>query len=257
MTTDLKNPFDLTDKNIIITGASSGLGRQCAIQCSYSGAGVIICGRNHTRLEETLALMAPGKHSIIESDLEVYSSYEDLVNSVVVTHGSINGFVHSAGAELTLPLTSMKPKHYEKLFRINVISGFEIVRFLIRKRAIAQSGASFVFIASIMGILGQTGKIGYCSSKGAVISGVKAMALELAPQNIRVNSILPAVCKTKMTEDFFANLTEEAQQQVIKMHPMGLGEPDDVANAAIYLLSDASKWVTGSELVVDGGYSAH
>ena len=257
MNNDPENPFSLKGQNIVITGASSGLGRQCAIRCSCSGAGVIICGRNRARLEETISLMGTGEHAIIEADLEDYTAYEDLVNSVVTTFGNINGFVHSAGTELTLPLTSMKPKHYEKLFRINVISGFEIAKLLIRKRAIAHTGASIVFIASIMGALGQVGKIGYCSSKGAVISGVKAMALELASQNIRVNSILPAVCKTKMAEELFDNLTEEAQKQIIKMHPLGLGDPDDVALAVVYLLSNASRWVTGSELIVDGGYSAH
>lgn len=251
-----KNPFSLRGKKILITGASSGLGRQCAIQCSNSGADVIISGRNRLRLEETINLMTPGKHTIIEADLEDYASYENIVNSVISAFGKIDGFVHSAGAELTLPVVSMKPKYYEKLFKVNVISGFDIVRFLIRESAIAPSGASFVFIASIMGALGQAGKIGYCSSKGAVVSGVKALALELASKKIRVNSILPAVCKTKMSEELFANLTEEAQNNVLKMHPLGFGDPDDIAFATVYLLSDAAKWITGSGLFVDGGYSA-
>jgi NAD(P)-dependent dehydrogenase (short-subunit alcohol dehydrogenase family) len=256
MESNQQNPFGLSGKKILITGASSGLGRQCAVQCSKSGADVIISGRNRSRLEDTISLMASGDHDLIEDDLEDYFSYEKIVNSTISIHGKIDGFIHSAGVELTLPVTSMKPKHYEKLFKINVISGFEIAKFLIKKKAIGTNGASFVFIASIMGTMGQIGKIGYCSSKGAVVSGVKALALELASQKIRVNSILPAVCKTKMSEELFSNLTEVAQNHLLDMHPLGLGDPNDVAFAAIYLLSDASKWITGTSLTVDGGYSA-
>jgi NAD(P)-dependent dehydrogenase (short-subunit alcohol dehydrogenase family) len=251
----LQNPFTLNGKKILITGASSGLGRQCAIRCSNSGATLIITGRDKTRLMETFGEMLPGKHSVIEADLSDFDSYETLLAGVIKDYGQIDGFIHSAGVELTLPINMMKPKHYQSLFNINVIAGFEICKVLLKRKALSKN-ASLVFIASIMGVLGQPGKIGYCSSKGALIAGVKAMALEFAQYEIRVNSILPAVCKTKMTEKFLSNLTEEAREKVLKMHPMGLGEPDDVALAAVYLLSGASRWITGSELVVDGGYSA-
>ena len=251
----LKNPFTLKGKKILITGASSGLGRQCAIRCSSSEATTIITGRDKTRLMQTFNDLLPGKHSFIEADLSDYDSYENFLSDAIKDYGKIDGFVHAAGVELTLPLNMTKPKHYQALFNINVISGFELCRILLKRKYLSQN-ASLVFIASIMGILGQPGKIGYCSTKGALVNGVKAMALELVPYGIRVNSILPAVCKTKMTEEFLTNLTEEAREKVLKMHPMGLGEPDDVALAAVYLLSDASRWITGSGLVIDGGYSA-
>ena len=251
----LQNPFTLNGKKILITGASSGLGRQCAIRCSNSGATLIITGRDKTRLMQTFGEMLPGKHSLIEADLSDFDSYESLLAGVIKDYGQIDGFIHSAGVELTLPVNMMKPKHYQSLFNINVIAGFEICKVLLKRKSLSKN-ASLVFIASIMGVLGQPGKIGYCSSKGALIAGVKAMALELAQYGIRVNSILPAVCKTKMTEELLSNLTDEAREKVLKMHPMGLGEPDDVALAAVYLLSGASRWITGSELVVDGGYSA-
>ena len=116
--------------------------------------------------------------------------------------------------------------------------------------------SSFIFIASVRGFLGKPGAIGYCSSKGALISGMKAMALELARKGIRVNSISPAIVETEMTKKLFENIPAESKQEIEKMHPLGFGKPDDVANACIYLLSNASKWVTGTNLILDGGYSA-
>jgi NAD(P)-dependent dehydrogenase (short-subunit alcohol dehydrogenase family) len=250
-----RNPFTLEGKNILITGASSGLGRQCAIRCSYSGANVIITGRDKLRLSKTEEELMPGNHRSFEADLSDFDSYPVILSEAVKEFGMIDGFIHSAGVEMTLPINMMKPKHYQSLFNINVIAAFELSRLLLKNKYLAPN-ASLVFIASVMSILGQPGKIGYCSSKGALISGVRAMSLELAPLRIRVNSILPAVCQTKMTEEMLENLTEEARERVLSMHPLGLGVPDDVALAAVYLLSNAAGWITGSGLVVDGGYSA-
>jgi NAD(P)-dependent dehydrogenase (short-subunit alcohol dehydrogenase family) len=255
MAASTKNPFTLKGKKILITGASSGLGRQCAIRCSYSGASVILTGRNEIRLNQTFKDLSVGNHSYFEADLSDYGSYEKKITDMLDDFGTIDGFIHAAGIEMTLPLNMMKPKHFQNLFNVNVISGFELCRILLVKRYLSKN-SSLVFIASVMGILGQSGKIGYCSSKGALVNGVKAMALEFASQGIRVNSIIPAICKTKMSEELLSNLTEEARENIIKMHPLGIGDPDDVALAAVYLLSNASKWITGSGLLVDGGYSA-
>jgi NAD(P)-dependent dehydrogenase (short-subunit alcohol dehydrogenase family) len=119
-----------------------------------------------------------------------------------------------------------------------------------------ENGASFVFISSVMGILGQSGKVAYSSSKGALISGAKAMALELAKKKIRVNCILPGVVETEMSNEMFQKLSEESKKSILEMHPLGLGKPEDIANACAFLLSDASGWITGTNLLVDGGYSA-
>lgn len=253
----LDSPFALNGKKILITGASSGIGRQCAIRCSLSGATVIISGRDENRLQETLEMLNPAAdHSKYIGDLCDFDNLETLVSDIIHCCGKIDGLISSIGYEITLPIHIMKPKDYQSLFNTNVISGFELTRQLIKKNGL-NSKSSLVFIASIMGIVGQIGIIGYCSSKGALISGVRAMALELVSNGIRVNSILPAVCNTPMTEKLFSKLSNEKVQEIIKMHPLGLGDTDDVALAAVYLLSDASKWVTGSSLIVDGGYSAH
>lgn len=251
----LDNPFALNGKKILVTGASSGIGRQCAIRCSLSGATVIISGRDENRLQETLEMLNASDNSKYVADLSDFDNLDKLVADILCRYGKIDGFISSIGHEVTLPINIMKPKDYQSLYNTNVISNFELSRQFIRKKGL-NNKSSLVFIASIMGLVGKIGIIGYCSSKGALISGARAMALELASSGIRVNSILPAVCSTPMTEKVFAKLSSEKVQEIIKLHPLGIGDPDDVALAAVYLLSDASKWVTGSNLIVDGGYSA-
>lgn len=252
----MNNPFSLENKNIVITGASSGIGRQCAISCSLMGANIVLIARNEERLKETYNHLDKGNHLSFSQDITEYDKIESIISEAVSKLGKIHGFVHSAGIEVTLPLKMMRPEDYEKIFAINVIAGFEFARIISKKKYLNDNGTSFVFISSIMGLLGQSGKVGYCSSKGALIAGVKAMALELANKNTRVNCISPAIVETDMTKKLFENISEDSKNEIIKMHPMGFGKPEDVANACIYLLSDASKWVTGTNLIVDGGYSA-
>ena len=248
--------FNLSNKNIIVTGASSGIGKQCAITFSQLGANVILIARNEKRIKETFNKLKKGNHLIILQDITEYDKLEEVVNTNVYKVGKISGFIHSAGIETTLPLRSMQPSYYEKMFSVNVISGFELAKIISKKKYLDKNGASFVFISSVMGILGQAGKVGYCSSKGALISGTKAMALELAKKNIRVNCVLPGVVDTEMSNEMFQRLSEESKKEIIDMHPLGLGMPEDIANASAFLLSDAAKWITGSNLVIDGGYSA-
>lgn len=248
--------FSLSNKNIIITGVSSGIGRECAITFSQLGANVILIARNEERLTQTFNKLSKGNHIIIVQDITKYEKLEEIVGNAVKKVGKISGFVHSAGIEVTLPLRSMTPSYYEDMFAINVISGLELARIISKKKYLDKNGASFVFLSSVMGMLGQTGKVGYCSSKGALISGSKAMALELASKNIRVNCVLPGIVETEMSNKMFENLPEESKKSIIDMHPLGLGKPEDIAYACAYLLSDAARWITGSNLVIDGGYSA-
>lgn len=248
--------FNLSNKNIIVTGASSGIGRQCAITFSQLGGNVILIARNKERLKGTFNKLEKGNHLIISQDITEYDKLEQIIKYSVEKVGRISGFVHSAGIEMTLPLRSMKSFYYEKIFSINVITGFELARIISKKKYLNERGASFIFISSVMGILGQAGKVGYCLSKGALLPGAKAMALEIAKKNIRVNCILPGVVETEMTNKMFDSLPEESKKPIINMHPLGLGKPEDIANACAFLLSDASRWITGINLIVDGGYSA-
>jgi NAD(P)-dependent dehydrogenase (short-subunit alcohol dehydrogenase family) len=150
----------------------------------------------------------------------------------------------------------LKPESFSKVYSVNVISAFEISKRISHRKNCNESGASFVFIASIMSDFGQAGKIGYCSSKGALVAGARAMALELVSKKIRVNCISPGMVTTEMSQKLLESLSEETQNEIDRMHPMGVGQPLDVANGCVFLLSDAAKWITGINLYIDGGYGA-
>jgi len=252
----MNNPFSLKNKNILITGASSGIGRQCAITFSQLGANVILIARNKERLKDTFDKLEKGNHLIISQDITEYDKLEQIIKYSVEKVGRISGFVHSAGIEMTLPLRSMRPSYYEKMFSVNVIAGFELTRIISKKKYLGENGASFVFISSIMGIVGNPALIGYSASKGALISAIKSMALEFISKNIRVNCISPGHVETEMASKLFKKISEESKKSIIDMHPLGLGKPEDIANACAFLISDASRWITGTNLIVDGGYSA-
>jgi NAD(P)-dependent dehydrogenase (short-subunit alcohol dehydrogenase family) len=248
--------INLQGKNIIVTGASSGIGKSCAVLASKTGANVALIGRNHERLQETYKELDQGNHLYFSQDITEYANLESLLSDCCQKMGNISGFVHSAGVESTVPLRSMHPQIYQTLFSINVISAFEISKLLVKKKLLEPSGSSFVFISSVMGSLGQKGKIAYSSSKSALIGGAKSMALELAPKKIRVNCISPGVVSTEMSKKMFETLPESSKEEIIKKHPLGLGNPEDIANTCLFLLSDLAKWITGTNIVVDGGYSA-
>jgi NAD(P)-dependent dehydrogenase (short-subunit alcohol dehydrogenase family) len=245
----------LQDKNILITGASSGLGRECAVILSKIGAKVVIIGRDETRLNQTLALLVGSGHLSYRMDVTDFDNIESLVSDCVSKIGKLDGFVHCAGVELTMPLQIMNYSKYNELFSINTIAAFEFSKIISKKKYYNNVGASFIFISSIAGILGVSGKIGYCSSKAALVNGAKAMALELANKKIRVNSILPGMLNTEMFQKIKAELSEESLVDIARRHPLGIGKPEDVANLCAFLLSDLSKWITGSDYLIDGGYS--
>jgi len=248
--------INLKGKNIIITGASSGIGRSCAILASQVGATLVLIGRNNERLKETYEKVCSGKHIYYAQDITEYEKLEHIISDCVAKIGKLSGFVHCAGIEMTVPLLTMKVEIYEKLFSTNVISAFEIAKIVSQKKYLDASGSSFVFLSSIMGLFGQKGKIGYCSSKSALMGGAKSMALELAVKKIRVNCILPGIVQTEMTNKMFDTLPETSKAEIIKKHPLGLGHPEDIANTCLFLLSDLSKWITGTDVIVDGGYHA-
>lgn len=248
--------FSLSNKTILITGASSGIGRSCAVQCSKMGASLLLMGRNVDELNRTVSELQPGtKVEMIVADFSKMVDLELVIAEKIVTIGKIAGFIHCAGVEKTLPLKKQTSEVFQSIFDINVLAGFELAKIISLKKYKAEK-ASFVFIASVAGMVGESGKTIYSASKGAVISGARSMSMELARSDIRVNSISPAMVKTPILEKMFDGIGEEASQNIIKKHPLGIGEPEDVANACVFLLSDAAKWITGTNLVVDGGYTA-
>lgn len=250
-------PFSLLNKNILVTGASSGIGECCCKICSETGANLILIGRHQEKLSQALKQLHTGKHSYILCDLLNISDIEKSLNETLNRYGKIHGFIHSAGIDMTLPLNSLRSTNYQQVFNTNVISGFEISRILSKKQYCPDEGASYIFIASVMGIVGESAKVAYSATKGALISGCRSMALEFSQKKIRVNCISPGIVLTDLARNLFAELPEGAIDRIKSLHPLGFGSPVDVANACVFLLSDETKWITGSNLVIDGGYSIH
>lgn len=252
------NPFNLKNKTILITGASSGIGRETAIVFSKLGARTILMARDLKRLEETKdSLIDSEKHLIISIDLSDYDQMQSKVQEIKKIVSKIDGMVHCAGISSTIPLRSINEKKLKDHFEINVNASILLTKQLLsRKYALVAEGASIVFISSVMAEVGEVGKTVYAMTKGALVAGVKSLAIELALKQIRVNAVSPGVVVTPLSSASFYSKNKGRLDKVKALHPLGLGRPEDVANACVYLISDASRWVTGSNLVIDGGYTA-
>jgi len=251
------NPYSLTNKIIIITGASSGIGRQCAISCSQMGAKVMLLGRDVDRLEETLQAMEDRhKHKSHAFDLCDFEQAATTIKDINTQFGEVSGLINCAGISTTLPINAVSTEKMETFFRTNVLGSLNLTKLVVGGSNFSKQGGSIIFITSVMGIVGAKGKTLYSMTKGALVSATKSLALELAPRTIRVNSVVPGVVQTPMSKSSFYSRNAEALDFVKKQHPLGLGKPEDVANACVFLLSDASRWITGTDIVVDGGYLA-
>jgi NAD(P)-dependent dehydrogenase (short-subunit alcohol dehydrogenase family) len=253
----MENPMGLCGRNIMVTGASSGIGRSTAILLSRLGANVLMVSRDEEKLRETLCQMAEGEHSLHISDLSNPAGVKDLMENACGGGRKLSGLVHSAGISATIPLQFLKTDDLQRIMSVNFYSFIELVRhFSMRK--FNDNGGSVVAISSISGKVGARGLTAYCASKGALESAIRALALELAPKNIRINSVAPGMIKTRIYDglkDVVNNDSFEAELK--KRQILGLGDPSDVAEAAAFLLSDAAKFITGTSMTVDGGYLAH
>lgn len=246
------NPFSLEGKTILITGASSGIGRGIAIECSKMGATLILHGRNEERLNETLSMLEGENHTVIAADLSTQESLTRLIDRLP----QIQGCVMSAGIPDVSPIKFYKRERIENLFNINTLVPMMMTSSMLKKKRITR-GASVVLISSISGVfVGTVGDTAYCASKAAICGFTKASALELAPLGIRVNSINPGLVPTSIllkSNNLISD--EEVLTNKVTEYPLKrLGTPQDIAYGAIYLLSDASSWVTGINLVIDGGH---
>lgn len=249
------NPFNLQNKVIIVTGASSGIGAQCAIDCSKMGAKVVLIARNEERLKLTLSQMEGEGHLIKPYDLTVIDGIKGLLSSIVEETGKVDGFVHAAGIEISKPVKLLSMDDYNTVFKTNALSGFEFIHQLSSIKNM-NKGGSIVLIASITGVIGRGSVSAYAASKGAMISACKSMALEFAKKQVRVNCVSPGTILTPLMQNYLSELDEEARLKRVDGFPLGLGEPSDISNACIYLLADASRWITGQNLILDGGYTA-
>lgn len=244
------NPFTLEGKTILVTGASSGIGRATAIVCSKMGATLIITGRNEVRLNETLNELQGNGHISVIADISTADGRNLLLEKVE----KLDGVVHCAGISGHKVFQFLKESEISDMFEINFNTPLLISRDLVKKKKI-NKGGSVVFITSTSGILSSyMGGCLYSSTKGALNGLIKGMALELASKNIRVNSVMPSMVSTPIMNG--GQLTDEQFEEDKKRYPLKrYGYPDEVAYAVVYLLSDASAWTTGTNLLMDGGRS--
>lgn len=248
------NPMDMQGRTVLVTGASSGIGRSTSILLSRLRARLILVGRNADQLAETHNQLEGNEHVVSPFDLTDIERIPRWLGELAAKTLIIHGLVHCAGIQKLCPIQFMKSQDLDKILDINLRSAFGLAKGF-RKKTVGYENGSIVFLSSIMGVVGQPGASAYCASKGAIVALTKALALELAP--IRVNCVAPAVVETPMTEVFKSKLTDAQFEEVKKMHPLGLGRAMDVAYAIAFLLADTARWITGTTLVIDGGYSAH
>lgn len=244
------NPFSLIGKTILVTGASSGIGRAVAAECARMGAKVVLTARNEERLQETLAMLEGEGHQIVAADLCSETTVKTLAEQMPV----LSGVVHCAGQSMLKPVIAVKQAEIEQLFAVNCFSPMMLVKYLVKAKKL-ENGASLVFVSSISGSTNvATALSTYGASKSALSAYVKYAALELSGKQIRCNAILPGRIETTLLQN--ATMDEQALQQDIAKYPLRrYGQPKEVAQAAVYLLSDAAQWITGTELIVDGGRS--
>ena len=242
------NPYSLDGKTILVTGASSGIGKTAAIECSRLGAKVIITARNEDRLKQTLSELEGKGHQMILCDL----GQEDTIDSLVSDLPEIQGLINNAGFTKILPVQFINHEDINNILEVNLIAPMLLLQKLLKKKKL-KKGASVVFTSSMAGLgCCSVGNSMYTASKGAISSFIKCVALELAPKNIRVNAVCPAMVDTGILDS--GTVSKEQLEEDMKNYPLGrYGKPADIAWAMIYLLSDASSWVTGDNFVIDGG----
>ncbi len=250
------NPMDLSGKHILITGASQGIGKATAIHISRLGAKVALVARNKEKLEDVLSALEGEGHAAHAFDLKQIQDIEGLVKKIVLEAGALNGLVHCAGVATMRPLAMTRTDYLHDMMLTNFYAFIELSRVFSKKQNYVRN-ASIIGISSVAGSNGLKSKVAYCSSKSAVDGAIRALAVELQDKGIRVNAVIPGFIKTELYDSYIGSTSEEDfERNVLARQVMGLGGTIDVANAVAYLLSEASQFITGTGLVVDGGYLA-
>jgi NAD(P)-dependent dehydrogenase (short-subunit alcohol dehydrogenase family) len=237
----------------LVTGASSGIGRASAQLIASLGGRVIAAGRDEVRLQATLAGLHGSGHAAAVASLTDADQTAEWVSQLAETHGTFAGVFHAAGVELIRPAKLTRQEQLGQVFGSSLYAAFGIARAGSKKNVIADGG-SLVFMSSVAGSTGQAGMTAYSAAKAAIDGLVRSLACEMALRKIRVNSIAAGAVHTAMHERLTTGSPDEALAAYERSHLLGFGEADDVAQSALFLLSDASRWITGTTLVVDGGY---
>ncbi|MBS1584352.1 MAG: SDR family oxidoreductase [Bacteroidetes bacterium] len=245
----MQTPFHLNGKTVLVTGASSGIGRKAAIDCSTFGARMVLTGRNVERLNETLSQLSGEGHLVLPCDL----LDEKAITAFAKEIPALDGVVHCAGLVKPFPIAFLNAAKLNEIIHTNFYAPALLTAALFKAKKISD-GASLVFLSSISGQFPGKGNVMYASSKAALEAFAKTVAAEYVGRNIRSNCISPAMVKTPMYDYSSEGLFEEAMNEHVSKYPLGVGYPEDVANAIIFFLSPASRWITGVNLYMDGGF---
>lgn len=251
------NPMSLEGKTIIVTGAASGIGRETARLLSVLGAKLLLLDINADGLRSAVQeLDQKAVYRVVDlSDFDAVKTV--LMDSKQELGCAYTGLVHCAGIPSVIPLRALSNAQFEKVMKINTQAGMNLAKvFTGRQGHDAQQQASIVFISSVYGVVGSAANVAYATSKAAIIGMTKALAIEFASKNIRVNCVAPGFIKTNMADDVNRMFDAAYAERIEAMHPLGWGEAVDIANAIAFLLSDASKWTTGAVFHIDGGFTA-
>jgi NAD(P)-dependent dehydrogenase (short-subunit alcohol dehydrogenase family) len=251
----MNHPFSLEGSRILVTGASGGLGRATALLASRMGAQVILSGRDAARLEETRAQLSGDGHHVAPCDLRS-TDIPAWLKELTAENGPISGLAHAAGIQIVRPLRMIDDSVLNETMAVNLNTALSLTKGF-RQKGVCAGAGSIVLFSSVMGLAGQAGQAAYSASKGALISMCRSLALELARENIRINCVAPGLVETEMAGRLRDALPPAQYEAVTAMHPLGLGRPEHVAAPVVFLLSAAAAWITGTTLVIDGGYTAH
>jgi NAD(P)-dependent dehydrogenase (short-subunit alcohol dehydrogenase family) len=250
------NPMEMAGRAVLVTGASSGLGRDVAVLLSQLGARVVLTARRDDALRETLSMMEGDGHSIEPFDLSNLDGIPAFVRDVAAKPGPLAGLVHCAGVQSTRPLHTLSVAHIDGALQQNIATAFRLAQGFRQKGVHAPPRARLVFLTSVMGLVGNPGQSLYSASKGALVAMTRSLALELARDEITVNAVAPGMVDSGMGQRAKEVLTPEHYADLAGRHVLGVGSGHDVANAVAFLLADTGRWITGTTLVVDGGYLA-
>lgn len=244
----LEDPFSLAGKRILVTGASSGIGKQIALTCAQMGAQLVVTGRNSDRLQATAEALAGDGHLAVVADLTQAEDIDRLVEQA----GVLDGVTHAAGISKLVPFRLISQRHLDAMFAANTYAPMLLTKGLLAKKRIAPQG-SILFIAALSSHSGALATSAYAATKSALLGAMRSLALEVAKQGIRANCISPGYVRTPMLD----GLGQDGgnMSDLFALTPLGMGEPEDVANTAVFYLSDASRWITRNYFILDGGLS--
>lgn len=254
------NPMSLNGRTIVVTGAASGIGRECAVLMNQMGAKLVLLDKDEDGLHEVKEIIKSSNIPVVTKTVDLLGL--DEINTVLIDAkrqigSSYTGLVHCAGIPSVIPLRALSYEQYEKVMRINTDVGLVLAKaFSSRQGHDVEKQGAIVFISSVYGVVGSAANVAYATSKAALIGMTKSLAVELSRKNIRVNCVVPGFVKTNMADDVNQLFDAKYADRIEKMHLLGWGDTIDIANMITYLISDAAKWITGAVFNVDGGFTA-